>query len=89
MLLVALWAGAATPGMKFEPQEDGSRILRNIGHGPVSIDSLEGFLAAPAGVSVYPLGPDGSRGGALPGGNTFRFYGNGTMFFELTREVEP
>jgi len=87
LLLVALgWCGNLD--MQFEPQADGSRILRDAGHGPVSIDSLEGSLAAPVGVTVYPLGPDGSRGGALPGGNACGLRGEGTMFFELIREAE-
>jgi hypothetical protein len=84
LLLVALgWCG--NPDMKFEPQQDGSRILRDIGRGPVSIDSLEGELKdpkGPKGLAVYPLNPDGSRREALKG----RFHEDGTMFFEFTRK---
>ena len=44
LLLIALgWCGNLE--MKFEKQSDGSRIMRDQGHGPVSIDALEGSLS--------------------------------------------
>ncbi len=82
MLLVALgWCGNLD--MKFEKQDDGSRVLTDAGHGPVSIDALEGTLKAPRPVTVYPLGPDGARGSPLPGQMDFTFGQEGTMFFEM------
>ena len=85
LLLVALgWCGNID--MKFEKQEDGSRILLDAGHGPVSIDALEGSMNAPRATAVYPLGPGGNRGSPRPGRTDFTFREDATMFFELETE---
>jgi hypothetical protein len=82
LLLVALgWCG--NPDMLFVPQPDGSRILADGGHGPVSIDALEGGMKGLEGLAVYPLRPDGSRGAALPGGDACIFSGEPTMYYEI------
>jgi hypothetical protein len=82
VLLVALgWCGNL--GMKFEKQDDGSRILSDAGHGPVSIDTLEGSMKAPGWTMVYPLNPDGSRNSPLAGYDAFRYGQESTMFYEL------
>ena len=89
LLLTALgWCGNLE--MKFRKSEEGIRVLEDIGHGPVSIDSLEGELlvetggGTDAGAKVYPLNPDGSRAKPLEGENGVRFAGEATMYFEIT-----
>jgi hypothetical protein len=85
LLLVALgWCGNLDA--RFEPQPDGTRIMRDAGHGPVSVDSLEGTLKTAGKAVLYPLGPDGSRKQPLEGGTSFVFKDEGTMYFELIRE---
>lgn len=98
LLLVALgWCGNL--GMKFETK-DGNRIMHDVGHGPVSIDSLEGSLtvraadsmdagvngAADACITVYPLSVDGVRMKPLEGKSALTFAGEGTMYFEIERK---
>ena len=88
LLLVALgWCGNL--GMRFTEKEDGSRVMTDAGHGPVSIDSLEGSLqegGAAGGrgkARIYPLNPDGGRREPLEGEGLLRFAGEGTMYFEI------
>jgi hypothetical protein len=62
LLLVALgWCGNLE--MKFETGEGDKRILRDVGHGPVSIDSLEGSLTL-----AEPVTENGSDGGGAETG---------------------
>jgi hypothetical protein len=90
LLLIALgWCG--NPDMLFEEREEGTYALIDAGQGPVSIDTLEGTMTlkqAAAGekaskaLRVYPLNPDGSRMKPMEG-ETLRFAGEGTMYFEI------
>lgn len=83
LLLIALgWCGNL--GVKYDRSEDG-RIMLEDGHGPVSIDSLEGKLEIRNSVKIYPLNPDGTREKALCGEKIFIFKGEGTMYFEILK----
>ncbi len=88
LLLIALgWCGNAD--MRFESCPDGTRILRDAGRGPVSIDALEGTLSiSGSGMEVYPLNPDGTRKNRLDGGALIRFAGESTMYYEMTGKPE-
>lgn len=81
LLLVMLgWCGNLDT--VFEKQSDGSRIMRDSGHGPVSIDTFEGTVETPGNMQIYPLKPDGSPMNKLEGGPAFKLMGEGTMYFE-------
>ena len=83
LLIVAVgWCGNLQ--MAFEREPDGSRVLVNAGHGPVSIDALEGTMSAPRPVSVYPLLPEGARAAPLAGPVRFTFGEPPTIYYEVT-----
>ncbi|HET6487489.1 MAG TPA: hypothetical protein VFH83_13770, partial [Spirochaetia bacterium] len=82
LLVVAVgWCG--NPDMAFEKEPDGSRVLVDAGHGPVSIDALEGSMTAPRPVSVYPLSPEGARAAPLAGPVQFTLGEPATIYFEV------
>ncbi len=82
LLLVALgWGG--NQGMVLEPQSDGTRILRDLGPGPVSIDPLLGELIDTHGRQVWALDAEGNPNQRLDDGAECRFPGAATMFYEL------
>ena len=89
LLMTALgWCG--NEGMLFTQEPDGSRILTEVGNGPVTIDALEGVLNSSetlGQIQIYPLTAEGKRMTPLAAGETVRFEGQATMYYEWVREL--
>ena len=87
LLMTALgWCG--NEGMQFAQEPDGSRILTEVGNGPVTIDTLEGVLTNSVSlgkIRIYPLTAEGERMSPLTEGETIRFESQATMYYEWVR----
>ena len=82
LLIVAVgWCGNLD--MRFEKEPDGSQVLLDAGHGPVSVDVLDGTMTALRPVSVYPLRSDGSREAPLAGTVRFTLGEPATIYYEV------